>query len=229
MQVSVVQFRPWAPPVLLNAPDRIPGRRHAKRRSFFKWRYPAQYGARRRATPLCRRALVHLRPERPALDDLDAGPPRIGDVGDVVAGGADARWLVELDAFGLDLLDEGGMVLHVEADVIEHAAAGLRLRGVGLGEADLRARNVDDRLVVAGAGLAAPGLGVPRLRLGDFGFRQGEVDVLMPDRHRLGLVFQDFDAHAVGRLDESLVEPVVAARQDRNAGGLPLGDLLLHG
>ena len=81
--------------------------------------------------------------------------------------------LVELDAFRLDLLHEGRVVLHVETDVVEHAPSGRRLRRVGLGEPDLDARNVHDRRVVAGAGLAAEGLRVPGLSLGDFGFRHG--------------------------------------------------------
>jgi hypothetical protein len=35
----------------------------------------------------------------------------------------------------------------------------------------------------------------------------------MPDGHGLGLVFQDFDAHAVRRHDEGLIQPVIGARQ----------------
>ena len=92
----------------------------------------------------------------------------------------------------------------------------------------MRAWDVNDRLVVASAGLAAEGFCVPGLRLGDLGFRQGQVDVLMLDRHALRLVFQNFDAHAVRRLDECLVEPVVAAGQHRNTRSLPLRDPLLH-
>ena len=49
----------------------------------------------------------------------------------------------------------------------------------------------------------------------------------MPDRHALGFVFQDFDAHAVRRFDEGLIQPVVVARQHGNPGGLPFGHLLL--
>ena len=56
-----------------------------------------------------------------------------------------------------------------------------------------------------------------------------EVNVLVLDRHRLGLVLQDFDAHAVRRFDECLIGPVEGVRrQHRHAGGLPLGHLLLH-
>src|SRR5262245_33543499 len=40
----------------------------------------------------------------------------------------------------LELLQEGGVILHVEADVIEDAMAGRRLGGIGLGEANLHAR-----------------------------------------------------------------------------------------
>src|SRR5690349_6145404 len=73
--------------------------------------------------------------KRPALDDLDARAPRIGNVGDHIAGWARARGLVELDAVGFELLHEGGMVLHIEADVVEHAMPGRGLRRVGFGEA----------------------------------------------------------------------------------------------
>ena len=51
--------------------------------------------------------------------------------------------------------------------------------------------------------------------------------MFIADRHRLRLVFQDFHAHAVRRLDVGLVQPVVAAREHRHARGLPLGDPLL--
>src|SRR5215467_6357539 len=60
------------------------------------------------------------------------------------------------------------------------------------------------------------------------GFRQEEVNVLVFDRHRLSLVFENFDAHAVRRLHECLVEPVVVAGQHRHAGRLPLRNALLH-
>jgi hypothetical protein len=46
---------------------------------------------------------------------------------------------------------------------------GRRLRGVGFGEADLATRYVHYRLLVAGANLAAEGLGVPGDRLGNLG------------------------------------------------------------
>ena len=55
-----------------------------------------------------------------------------------------------------------------------------------------------------------------------------EMDVLIPDRHGLGLVFEDFDAHAVRRHHEGLVKPAVVARQHRHAVGLPLRRLLLN-
>ena len=51
--------------------------------------------------------------------------------------------------------------------------------------------------------------------------------MLVADRHRLRLVFQDFHAHAVRRDDERLVQPVVAAREHRHARRLPLRDPLL--
>jgi len=46
--------------------------------------------------------------------------------------------------------------------------------------------------------------------------------MLVPDRHRLGLVFQNLDAHPVRRLDIGLIQPAVVAGQHRNAGSLPL-------
>src|SRR5215475_12644717 len=94
--------------------------------------------------------------QRCALDDLDPGAPGIGDVGDDVAGrGAGTRRLVELDAVRLERLEKCRMLLHIEADVVEHAMPGRRLRGIGLGEADLAARHVDYRLLVTSADLAA--------------------------------------------------------------------------
>jgi hypothetical protein len=102
------------------------------------------------------------RSSQPKLDQLDARAPRVGDVGDRRAGPHDlAVRLVELDALGFDLLDEGRQVLYVETDVIEHAPAGRSLRRIDFGEPELAARNVDDRLVVARADLAAEGLRVP--------------------------------------------------------------------
>src|SRR5580704_3387178 len=139
---------------------------------------------------------VHLlqRLQRCALDDLDPGAPGIGDISDDVArGGTLASWLVELDAVCLERLEECRMVLHVEADMVEYAMPGRRLRRVGLGEAELAARDIHHRLVVAGADLAAEGLCVPSHSLGDLGFRQEEVHMLVPDRHGLRLVFEDFD------------------------------------
>src|SRR5205823_13736388 len=57
--------------------------------------------------------------------------------------------------------------------------------------------------------------------------RQGSVNMFIADRHRLGLVFQDFDANAVRRLDEGLVYAVVAARKHVHARSLPLRGPLL--
>src|SRR5947207_4043019 len=75
-----------------------------------------------------RRGLLHLRTDRQALDDLDAGAPGIRDVRDRVAGGALANRLIELDALRLEPLHEGGVILNVEAEVIQHAAARQLLR-----------------------------------------------------------------------------------------------------
>jgi hypothetical protein len=41
----------------------------------------------------------------------------------------------------------------------------------------------------------------------------------MADRHRLRLVFQNFDAHAVRSLHEGLVQSVVIARKDPHTRG----------
>jgi hypothetical protein len=50
----------------------------------------------------------------PELNQLDAGAPRVGDVGDGCAGPQDPTVrLIKLDAFCLDLLHEGRKVLHV--------------------------------------------------------------------------------------------------------------------
>jgi hypothetical protein len=62
------------------------------------------------------------------------------------------------------------------------------------------------------------------LALGDRGFRQEEVDVLVPDRNALLLVFQDLDLQAVRCRDVGLVGPVVVAGLYRHARGLPFGD-----
>src|SRR5881409_3629238 len=53
------------------------------------------------------------------------------------------------------------------------------------------------------------------------------MNMFIADRHRLGLVFQDFDANAVRRLDEGLVYAVVAARKHVHARSLPLRGPLL--
>src|SRR5258705_12677145 len=77
------------------------------------------------------------------LNDLDARAPRIGDVGDGVAGGSLADRLIELDAHPLEALDERRVIVHVEADVIEHAVARRRLRRVGRVSAHLPAAQAD--------------------------------------------------------------------------------------
>src|SRR5579871_3727551 len=121
----------------------------------------ARWGATARPT---RRWLIHRCSQRSPFDDLDAGPPGIRDVRYGAAGRRLAHRLVELDAFRLDLLHEGGVVLHVKADVIEDAPAGRGLWRVSLGEPQLHARDaVHHRRVVAGADLAAERLGVPGL------------------------------------------------------------------
>jgi hypothetical protein len=113
---------------------------------------------------------LSLLTQRRPLDQFDASAPRVGDVGDRGAGrGVLARRFVKLDALRFDLLDEGRVVLHVEAVVVEHTAFGRRLRRVGLGKPDLDAWDIDDWLVIAGARLAAEGLRVPSLRLRDLG------------------------------------------------------------
>jgi len=77
---------------------------------------------------------VHLGPQRRPLDDFDTGAPGIGDVGDGVAAlRIGARRLVEFNAFRLDLLHEGCVVLHVETDVVEHTPSRRRLLRVSLG------------------------------------------------------------------------------------------------
>ena len=139
--------------------------------------------------------------------------------------GSFANRLVELDAFRLDLLHEGGVVLHVESNVIEHAPSRRRLLRVCLGEANLYSRQIHHRRVVADPRLPSEGLHIPGLRFGDFSFRQEEVDMFAADRHGLRLVFQDFHAHAVGSLDESLVQPVVVARAGPSRPRLSTGRL----
>src|SRR6516162_810904 len=126
-------------------------------------------------------ASIHRRAQRRPLDDLDAGAPGIRDVGDLVAGRGRLAWrLVQLDAVGLELLHEGGVILHVEADVIEDAMAGRRLGGIGLGEANMHARNaIHHRGIVAGARSATEGLGIPILRLRNIASRHEQGDVLV--------------------------------------------------
>src|SRR5258706_439747 len=76
-------------------------------------------------------ASIHRRAQRRSLDDLDTGAPGIRDVGDLVAGRGRLAWrLVQLDAIGLELLHEGGVLLHVvddEADVIDDRTHGAAL------------------------------------------------------------------------------------------------------
>src|SRR5215510_292369 len=98
---------------------------------------------------------LHLWSQWRAFDDLDPRPPGVGDVDDRAPVGNLARHVVELDPFGLNLLHERCVILHVEADVIEHASLGGRLRLVGLGEANLHARKIDSWCAIAHSRLAA--------------------------------------------------------------------------
>src|SRR5215468_481776 len=92
------------------------------------------------------------------LHDLDARAPRVSDIGDDHAGGLILpRRLIELDPLRFELTHKGGVVLHVDAKVVEHATLGWCLLGISFGEADLRARNINDLSIVTGAGLAAKG------------------------------------------------------------------------
>src|SRR5579871_464240 len=116
---------------------------------------------------------------------------------------------IELDAARFELLDEGLQVRHVEADMIEDTAFGRSLRGVGLVEAQLRARNVGDGSVVSQARLRTKELPIPRLALSYGGFGQEEMHVLMPDGDVLAFVFQNFDSQAIRRHDIGLVQPAV--------------------
>src|SRR5262249_32945035 len=134
---------------------------------------------------------------RRPLVDFDVGSPRIGDERDAHTDVIYRVRPIKLDVAGLKRLDEGFKVLNVEADVVQDAALGGSLRGFGLVEPQLHARNVRDRSVVALTWLGAENLSVPSLTLGDCGLRQEEMDMLALDRHRLILVFQDFDAQAV--------------------------------
>ena len=104
------------------------------------------------------------------------------------------------------LLHKGGVILDVETDVVEHASAGRRLRGVSLGKAELYARQGRRSCALFPVPALPPNVfGVPGLGFRDPVFRQEEMDMLVLDRDRLRLVFQNLDTHAVGGLDESLI------------------------
>src|SRR5260370_14621082 len=76
--------------------------------------------------------------------DLDARAPRVSDIGDDHAGGFILpRRLVKLDPLRFNLTHKGGVVLHVDAKVVEHATLGWCLVGIGFAQADLRARNIN--------------------------------------------------------------------------------------
>ena len=79
---------------------------------------------------------------RRPLVDFDVGSPRIGNERDANAAVIHRVGPVKLDVVGLKRLDEGLEVLHVEADVVEDAALGGGLRGLGLVEPKLHAGNV---------------------------------------------------------------------------------------
>ena len=113
------------------------------------------------------------------------------------------------------------------SDVVEHASSGRRLLCIRPGEPELNTWEVHDGSAVAGAGLPTEGLRIPSLSFGNLGFRHGQVDVFIPDRHRLHLVFQDFDTDTVRRHDEGLIQSVVVAREHCNTRGFPLGHPLL--
>src|SRR5258708_19261178 len=128
---------------------------------------------------------------RRTVVDFDVGAPRIGDECDPDTDVVHRVRPIKLDVVGLKRLDEGFEVLHVEADVIEDATFGGSLRGFGLVEPKLYARNVRDRAVVALTRLGAEGLAVPCLPLRYRGFWQEEMYVFDVVRHRLVLVVQD--------------------------------------
>jgi len=94
-------------------------------------------------------------------------------------------------------------------------------RLVGLGEGEADAWQIGGLVLAAHACRRAEDLTYHAGSL-DRGCRHEENGHVRADRNRLGLVLQDFDAHAVRRRDESLVRPAVAARLDRHARRFPL-------
>ena len=103
----------------------------------------------------------HFRAERCALDDLDARPPRIGDVDDLAAVGDLARHVVQLDAFRGDLPHE-----------LDALHDGLQIDAV-LVVALREVTEVDERRVARVVGAEVQlARGVVRVRLED---RPGEI------------------------------------------------------
>src|ERR1043166_1518469 len=189
----------------------------------------AKWRARETVLSILMPFLLNLRAQISALDDLDPRAPRVGDVsGDIAAGGILVDGRIELDAFRVEFLQEGWVIFHVEADVIENVVAGRVLHFVGFDEAKLHARNaIDHRLPVAHCGFAAEGFRVPGLRLRNVGFRHGEVNVLVTDGDVLRLVLQNFHAHAIGRYDIGLIFAAIVAGKHGDALGFPFGGTFL--
>jgi hypothetical protein len=107
------------------------------------------------------------------------------------------------------------------------AALGGSLGAFGLGESKLHARNVRDRRVIALARLGAENF----LRtMPDFG--QSPLPAGRSGRARSGsapvVVFENFDAQAIRRVDVGLIEAAVVCGLHRHARRLPLRRLLLH-
>src|SRR5262245_39522870 len=119
------------------------------------------------------------------------------------------------------------MILDVKTDVVQNTTTRRGFLRIALSEPDLYARDIHNRSVIAGARLPTEGLRIPSLSLRDFSLRQEQVNMLMTDRHRLRLVFQDFDAYAVRGLHEGLVQAVIVAWKHPHTRSLPLGDPLL--
>jgi hypothetical protein len=93
--------------------------------------------------------------------------------------------LIQLDAFGLQLFHERGMILHIKADVVQYTAARGRLLCVGLPVAELHSRQVHDEIVTSLAWLSAKGLHIPGLRFGNFALLQEKMNVFVADRDLL--------------------------------------------
>src|SRR5215472_9867624 len=156
--------------------------------------------------------------------ELDRGAPRIVNEGELGAARLGHDRPVELDALRLELLGESDQILHVEADVIEHVPGGRYRRRIGFRERQLGARNVGGLKSSARADGRAEMLDIPGLDLGDRGFRNVVVDMVMPDRDRLAPVLQDLDLQPFARRDPRLIGAAVGAGRDVDAGSFPFGD-----